>query len=85
MSMNIKLPQEFGVYADWAKLSKDIKKEFNVVSDEKEIEVFLSNNEKKYLQSEVFEGDARVVYTNDITGEELEESKEKDLAEALAF
>ena len=73
MSMNTKTSQEVSAYMNWKKLSEDIKKEFNIASDVKDIEVFLSNNEKKYLQSEVFEGEFKVVYTNDVTGEELEE------------
>jgi hypothetical protein len=71
--MNTKISQEVGVYMNWTKLSEDIKKEFNIANDAKEIETFLSNNEKKYLQSDVFGDDVKVVYTNDITGEELEE------------
>jgi hypothetical protein len=47
--------------------------------DTKEIELFLSNNEKRYLQSDVFEGDAKVAYTNDITGEEQEEQKQEQV------
>ena len=80
--MNTKISQEVSAYMNWARLSEYIKKEFNIANDAKEIEVFMSNNEKRYLQSEVFEGDAKVVYTNDVTGEE---DKEKDLADALAF
>jgi hypothetical protein len=72
MSMNTKTSQEVSVYVNWGVLSEDIKKEFNIASDAKDIALFLSSNERKYLQSEVFEGDAKVVYTNDITGEELE-------------
>ncbi len=73
MTIVTRISQEVSVYANWNKLSEDIKEKFNIPDDAKDIELFLSNNEKRYLQSEIFEGDTKVLYISEETEEESEE------------
>jgi hypothetical protein len=73
MSTDLEIYQEVSICVDWEKLSKDIKKEFNITNSEKDIEIFLTSNEKKYLKSDVYASEFNATYKNDRTGEELED------------
>jgi hypothetical protein len=73
MTTDIEIYQEVSICIDWEKLSRDIRKEFNITNSEKDIEIFLTSNEKKYLKSDVYGSEFTAKYTNDRTGEELED------------